>query len=118
MGGIDQKHPFAARVGLIIFAGAMFGAIPHGDSAQAQGAASAPPLYKRVGGYDAIAAVTDDFLGRLAADKQLAPFLVGLSADSQKETPATRYGSALRSHRRAMHLYRANDERFACRPGY
>jgi hemoglobin len=41
-------------------------------------------LYKRLGGYDAIAAVSDDFIGRLAADKQLSRFLVGLSADSQK----------------------------------
>jgi hemoglobin len=48
-------------------------------------AQGADPLYKRLGGYDAIAAVTDDFIGRLAADKQLARFLVGLSADSQKK---------------------------------
>ena len=27
-----------------------------------------PTLYKRLGGYDAIAAVTDDFVGRLACD--------------------------------------------------
>jgi hemoglobin len=42
-------------------------------------------LYKRLGGYDAIAAVSDDFIGRLAVDKQLARFLVGLSVDSQKK---------------------------------
>jgi hemoglobin len=53
-------------------------------SAQAPGAQAAPSLYKRLGGYDAIAAVSDDFIGRLAADKQLGRFLVGLSADSQK----------------------------------
>jgi hemoglobin len=53
-------------------------------SAQAPGAQAAPSLYKRLGGYDAIAAVSDDFIGRLAADKQLNRFLVGLSADSQK----------------------------------
>jgi hemoglobin len=45
---------------------------------------STDKLYKRLGGYDAIAAVSDDFIGRLAADKQLGRFLVGLSADSQK----------------------------------
>ena len=39
-------------------------------------------LYQRLGGYDAIAAVTDDFIGRLAADKQLARFLQGHSKDS------------------------------------
>jgi hemoglobin len=42
-------------------------------------------LYKRLGGYDALAAVTDDFLGRLATDPQLARFFKGLSADSQKK---------------------------------
>ncbi len=36
-------------------------------------------LYKRLGGYDAIAAVTDDMLGRLIADPQLSRFFVGLN---------------------------------------
>ncbi|MEO7507823.1 MAG: group 1 truncated hemoglobin, partial [Pyrinomonadaceae bacterium] len=40
-------------------------------------------LYQRLGGYDAIAAVSDDFIGRLAADKQLSRFLSGLSDDSK-----------------------------------
>ena len=44
--------------------------------------AKAPSLYTRLGGYDAIAAVTDDFIGRLAADKQLSRFIVGHSQDS------------------------------------
>jgi hemoglobin len=39
-------------------------------------------LYQRLGGYDAIAAVTDDFIGRLAADKSLGKFLAGHSQDS------------------------------------
>ena len=47
--------------------------------------ARAPSLYKRLGGYDAIAAVTDDFLGRLAADKQMSRFFVGVSADSLRK---------------------------------
>ncbi|HEV8609958.1 MAG TPA: group 1 truncated hemoglobin [Thermoanaerobaculia bacterium] len=46
-------------------------------------AAAAPSLYKRLGGYDAIAAVMDDFLAQMAQDKQLSRFLVGLS-DSSK----------------------------------
>jgi len=41
-------------------------------------------LYKRLGGYDAIAAVTDDFLGRLIGDPQVKRFFAGTSADSQK----------------------------------
>jgi hemoglobin len=40
-------------------------------------------LYKRLGGYDAIAAVTDDFIGRLATHKDLSRFFVGASDDSK-----------------------------------
>lgn len=42
-------------------------------------------LYERLGGFDAIAAVADDFIGRLAASKQLGRFVVGLSDDSKKK---------------------------------
>ena len=38
-------------------------------------------LYLRLGGYDAIAAVSDDFIGRLAASKTLGRFVVGLVDD-------------------------------------
>ena len=41
-------------------------------------------LYKRLGGYDAIAAVTDDFLARMIADPQLNKFFVGFSNESKK----------------------------------
>ncbi len=41
-------------------------------------------LYKRLGGYDAIAAVVDDFIGRLVADKELSRFFAGASTDSKK----------------------------------
>ena len=52
----------------------------------APAAAQQPPtLYKRLGGYDAIAAVTDDFLGRLAGDTGLSRFFVGHSTDSMKK---------------------------------
>jgi len=50
-----------------------------------QAAAQQASLYKRLGGYDAIAAVTDDFIGRLAGDPQLKRFFTGLSVDSQKK---------------------------------
>ncbi len=46
-------------------------------------AAPGPTLYKRLGGYDALAAVTDDFIARLGEDKQLSRFLVGLSDNSK-----------------------------------
>ncbi len=35
------------------------------------------PLYQRLGGHDALSAVTDDFLGRLSTDPQLKRFFVG-----------------------------------------
>jgi hemoglobin len=41
-------------------------------------------LYERVGGYNALAAVVDDFIGRLVADKQFERFFAGHSIDSKK----------------------------------
>jgi hemoglobin len=54
-----------------------------GTSAAAQQPAAAT-LYKRLGGYDAIAAVTDDFIGRLVADQSLARFFSGHGTDSKQ----------------------------------
>lgn len=51
--------------------------------AMAQGTAE-KSLYHRVGGYDALAAVVDDFIGRLVADKRFEKFFVGHSEDSLK----------------------------------
>ena len=47
------------------------------------GAQEKKSLYARLGGYDALAAVTDDFIGNLANDKLVARFLTGLSDDSK-----------------------------------
>ena len=47
-------------------------------------AATEKSLYERLVGYNALAAVVDEFMKRLAEDKQLARFLVGLSDDSKK----------------------------------
>ena len=52
---------------------------------QAQSPTATKTLYQRLGGYDAIAAVTEDFLGRLANDPQLKRFSLGLSVDSQRK---------------------------------
>jgi len=62
----------------------LFAGCASNTSAQSPADNSTPRLYKRLGGYDEIAAVSDDFIGRLGADKQLGRFLVGLSTDSQK----------------------------------
>jgi len=40
-------------------------------------------LYQRLGGYDAIAAVSDEFIARLANDEQEKRFFIGLSTDSK-----------------------------------
>ena len=40
-------------------------------------------LYQRLGGYDAIAAVSDEFIGRLATDDKEKRFFVGFSNDSK-----------------------------------
>jgi len=40
-------------------------------------------LYQRLGGYDAINAVVNEFANRLFTDKKLAPFFGALSTDSQ-----------------------------------
>jgi hemoglobin len=49
------------------------------DAAQSQNAT----LYQRLGGYNALAAVTDDFIARLAGDPQLGRFFIGFSNDSK-----------------------------------
>jgi len=47
-------------------------------SACAPAPAADASLYERLGGYDAIAGVTDDFLGRLVADTAIKPYFEGL----------------------------------------
>jgi hemoglobin len=79
---MPRKSP--AKIILLAFALFLASGCTSNSAAQAASVQSGPSLYKRLGGYDAIAAVSDDFIGRLAADKQLSRFLVGMSADSQK----------------------------------
>lgn len=50
---------------------------------QTASAQSGDSLYKRLGGYDALAAVTDDFIVRLATDPKLGRFFTGLSDNSK-----------------------------------
>lgn len=52
-------------------------------STRTASAQSGESLYKRLGGYDALAAVTDDFITRLATDKTLGRFFVGASDNSK-----------------------------------
>ena len=41
-------------------------------------------LYTRVGGYDALALVVDDFIARLATDRRFERFFAGFSNDSKQ----------------------------------
>jgi hemoglobin len=54
-----------------------------GVAGQATGQGS-KSLYERLGGYNALAAVVDDFIVRLVSDKQFEKFFVGHSTDSKK----------------------------------
>ena len=74
-----------SQLTLTVLVALLCGILAMGCSAQAQSSSASPALYTRLGGYDAIAAVTDDFLGRLAADKQMSRFFVGVSADSLRK---------------------------------
>jgi hemoglobin len=66
-------------LGLALAALFALAALPARGSSHAE---MAPSLYKRLGGYDALAAVTDDFIGRMASDARLAKFFAGHSKDS------------------------------------
>jgi hemoglobin len=71
---MNRKH-VVLFVGLLVLATSL-------TAWAAPQAPSTDSLYKRLGGYDALAAVTDDFLDRLANDKSLGRYFVGQSADS------------------------------------
>ena len=57
-------------------------AAPLAVAAQTPGAEQS--LYKRLGGYDALAAVTDDFLGRLMADPRVKRFFDGHPEETKR----------------------------------
>ena len=66
---------------LSILAVSLFLSWGAGTQAQAQ----EKSLYDRLGGYNAIAAVVDDFIGRLVVDKRLGKFFTGASDDTKKK---------------------------------
>jgi hemoglobin len=62
---------------LVLGACLLTAAPAHGQAPQA------PNLYQRLGGYDAVAAVVDDFVGRLIGDPRFERFFAGQSTDSK-----------------------------------
>jgi hemoglobin len=84
-----MKKQFLAEV-LMAFA-VIGGAAPFAFSAtpqQMSAATAGQSLYTRLGGYDALVAVTKDFIGRLANDPQLAKFFTGLNDTSKARVEA------------------------------
>lgn len=66
---------------LISLTASVITVLPGNVGAQEPGTKS---LYERLGGYNPLAAVVDDFIGRLVNDKQLGRFFVGHSKDSKQ----------------------------------
>ncbi len=78
-----MKHHLLARAALSLFMACLLlvsSGVPLAPNASAQ----EKSLYERLGGYNAIAAVVDDFIGRIASDKRFENFFKGLSNDSKK----------------------------------
>lgn len=79
---------FASFPAIILALTLIAGLMP--ASAQQPLAGQAPEtgdtLFTRLGGFNAVAAVTDDFLERLASDPQLGRFFVGHGDDSMRRT--------------------------------
>jgi hemoglobin len=88
--------------------------------------ASAQSLYHRLGGYDAIAAATDELLARLQSDPQLRDYWKGASDDNQRKArqlivdfmteaaggPAFYTGRDMQTSHRGMHISAADWDTF------
>ena len=81
---LTRRKGFGALLPLVAFTLAVtFGAAAARTNAGGQGEPQ-KSLYARLGGYDAVAAVVDDFVGRLVTDKAFERFFIGHSTDSKK----------------------------------
>jgi len=76
-----QSHPRFQRTLILGVVLSLLLTIAGSTSSRAQ----EKSLYERVGGYNALALVVDDFIGRLVADKQFEKFFIGHSTDSKKK---------------------------------
>src|SRR3954470_4785263 len=73
----------AKRLGVALIAVVISGCHSPAPPAPAAPAAGGT-LYHRLGGYDAIAAVTDDFLTRLLGDPKMQPYFENVDAAGRK----------------------------------
>jgi hemoglobin len=67
-------------IGSLLAVALLVAALGSAPSAAAQ---SKDSLYKRLGGYDALAIVTDDFIKGLATDAKIGRFFIGASDNSK-----------------------------------
>ena len=68
---------------LLVISAMVVGAAPFATAAPPPQMGGQQSLYTRLGGYDALMAVTKDFIGRLATDPSLAKFFTGLNDTSK-----------------------------------
>ncbi len=74
-----HRHTKNLTAGLVITLMVCISALGMPSTSQAE----EKTLYQRLGGYDAISAVVNEFADRLFSDKKLAPFFGALSTDSK-----------------------------------
>jgi len=76
-----KKSRISFRTISLLAASIVFSALP----AQAATAAKTKSLYERLGGYDGISAVVNQFADTLFADKRISQFFVGMSDDTRAQ---------------------------------
>lgn len=86
--GQTDKFRLLAKIGYgVVLATLVAATLPlRGIAQEAPPAAKENSLYKRMGGYDKIAAVVDDFIGQLGKDEAFKRFGGGRSGDSLHRT--------------------------------
>jgi hemoglobin len=85
---MNKTYLRAAFFALLIFGAASVAFAQTSEASKTNETMKSPTqksLYERLGGYDALAAVSDEFITRLAASKRIGRFTSGLSEDSQKK---------------------------------
>ncbi len=88
MQGRTDKQRFSVRIGFAAALAALLvtSVAPRAIAQEAPPAPKENSLYKRMGGYDVIAAVVDDFIGQLGKDEAFKRFGGGRSGDSLHRT--------------------------------
>lgn len=113
-----MKRIKTIALALCLLAAASVTAAAQSSMINSNQAAPEKSLYQRVGGYDAIAAVVDDFVGRLVGDKQFARFFAGHSTDSLKRIRQHIVDQFCAAAGGPLPLHRPRYEDDASGPGY